>query len=81
MAGAGAGGGFHVAFGINETQLTSLLEQANYTAAEQHIRDNDDSSYLDEGLTIKYNLVVKQIGQCILIYSCPNFKDITCWAN
>ena len=48
MAGAG-GVVFHVEFGINETHLTILLESSEYSAAEQHIKENEDESYLNEG--------------------------------
>ena len=41
--------GFHVEFGINETQLTRLLERGLYQEAENLIRENNGPSYLDEG--------------------------------
>ena len=41
--------GFHVEFGINETQLTRLLERDLYKEAENLIRENNGPSYLDEG--------------------------------
>ena len=41
--------GFHVEFGINETQLTRLLERGSYKEAENLIRENNGPSYLDEG--------------------------------
>ena len=41
--------GFHVEFGINETQLTRLLERGLYKEAENLIIENNTPSYLDEG--------------------------------
>ena len=41
--------GFHVEFGINETQLTRLLERGLYKEAENLIKENNGPSYLDEG--------------------------------
>ena len=40
---------FHVAFGINETELTRALEQRQWNRAENIILDNSGSSFLDEG--------------------------------
>ena len=40
---------FHVEFGFNETELTSLLEAGSYHDAEKLILQSAHASYLDEG--------------------------------
>ena len=47
MAGPGV---FHVEFGINETRLTQLLEKRKFKDAEKVVRENNNPSYLEEGM-------------------------------
>ncbi len=49
MAGPGV---FHVEFGINETPLTQLLERRKFRDAEKMIIENNNASFLDEGITL-----------------------------
>ena len=55
--------GFHVEFGINETQLTRLLERGQYNEAENLIRENSGPSYLDEGCYQRTPLFIVLSGE------------------
>jgi hypothetical protein len=40
----------HVQIGINDTPLTSALENGDFKTAEKLIEENEDPSYLNEGI-------------------------------
>jgi hypothetical protein len=42
----------HVQIGINDTPLTSALEKGDFRTAEKLIEENEDSSYLNEGIIV-----------------------------
>lgn len=54
---------FHVEFGINETQLTRLLERGEYREAERLIQENNSASYLDEGCYQRTPLFIVLSGE------------------
>jgi hypothetical protein len=45
----------HVQIGINDTPLTSALEKGDYKTAEKLIEENEEPSYLNEGIIVVYS--------------------------
>jgi hypothetical protein len=45
----------HVQIGINDTPLTSALEKGDFKTAEKLIEENDEPSYLNEGIIVVYS--------------------------
>ncbi|XP_077977040.1 uncharacterized protein LOC144432649 [Glandiceps talaboti] len=63
MAAAGGGhGGFHVVFGINQTRLTTALEEKRYGDAESLINETNVPSHLDEGFYQRTPLYITLCG-------------------
>jgi hypothetical protein len=42
----------HVQIGINDTPLTSALEKGDFRTAEKLIEENEEPSYLNEGIIV-----------------------------
>jgi hypothetical protein len=42
----------HVQIGINDTPLTSAIEKGDFKTAEKLIEENEEPSYLNEGIIV-----------------------------
>jgi len=48
----------HVQIGINDTPLTSAIEKGDFKTAEKLIEENEEPSYLNEGIIIIIIIII-----------------------
>jgi hypothetical protein len=58
MAANGHANPNHVQIGINDTPLTSAIEKGDFKTAERLIEENEEPSYLNEGIVVVVVVVV-----------------------